>query len=261
MALAKRFQRLVGIVLTVLLLGPGAARAADLGTIKVATEGTYKPFSYFNPGGELIGFDVELIKAVCSAANIKCVVATMDYEGMIPALNAKQIDVIAAGFAVTEKRKKVVAFTDRIRSAGRQFVSCTPDKFSDISPTGLKGHVIGTQSGTTNADYFQANYGGSDIRLYKSMDEAYQDLSAGRVELVLSQIGPAYSFMTSDAGKACKFVGPVLEDAKVFGNGVAFAVRQSDAELLTALNAGIAKVIADGTYKTLNAKYVPFDLY
>jgi len=244
-------------------LGPGfrSAHAGDLPSVKVATEGTYKPFSYYDSGGNLTGFDVELIQAVCKAGGLNCLVSTMDYEGMIPALNAKQIDVIAAGFAVTEKRKKVVAFTDRIRSAGKQFVTCAPEKFSDVTPAGLKGHIIGTQSGTTNADYFKANYGNSDIRLYKSMDEAFQDLSAGRLDLVLSQVGPAYQFVTSDPGKTCKFVGPRLEDVKIFGDGVAFAVRQSDQQLLAALNAGIAKVRADGTYQTLNAKYVPVSLY
>ena len=107
---------------------------------------------------------------------------TMELDAMMPALNDKKIDAMAAGMTITEKHKKTLAFTDRIRSSGKQFVSCTPDKFPDTSPEALKA-ASGTQAGTSNADFFQANYAGSDIRLYKSMDEAFQDLGSGRIEL------------------------------------------------------------------------------
>ena len=227
---------------TGMLLSASAGLAAE---IKIATEGTYKPFSYFTSGGELTGFDVELTLAICKAAGLDCVMVTMDNDAVLPAL----------------KDKKVVAFTDRIRSSGKQFVSCTPGKFTDISPDALKGHVIGTQAGTTNADFFQAKYAGSDIRLYKSMDEAFQDLSAGRLELALSQIAVGYDFTVSPAGAGCKFVGPRMEDPKYFGEGVAIALRPADVELKAAFDAGLRKVLADGTYKAINDRYFPFSLY
>jgi ABC-type amino acid transport substrate-binding protein len=56
-------------------------------------------------------------------------------------------------------------------------------------------------------------------------------------------------------------VGERFDDAKYFGEGVGMALRQSDGELVAALNAGIRKILADGTYKALNAKYFPFSLY
>ena len=241
-----------------LLLGINAAQADQ---IRVATEGTYKPFSYFTSGGELTGFDVELTLAICKAATLDCVMVTMDNDAVIPALKDNKIDVISTGMSITEKRKKVVLFTDRIRSSGKQFVSCAPDKFPDVSPESLKGHILGTQAGTTNADFFQAKYAASDIRLYKTMDEAFKDLAAGRVELALSQIALGYDFTNSSEGAGCKFVGPRLDDTKFFGDGVALGLRPSDVELKAAFDTGIKKVLADGTYKAINAKYFPFSLY
>jgi polar amino acid transport system substrate-binding protein len=186
-------------LLACVLLGAGAGQAAE---VRIATEGTFRPFSYFTPGGELTGFDVELTLAICKAAGLNCVMVMMDYDAVVPALNDKKVDAISAGMNVTEKRKKVVAFTDRIRSSGKQFLSCTPDKFTDVSPAALKGHILGTQSGTTNADFFQAEYGGSDVRLYKTTDEAFRDLTAGRIELVLAQTAVGYDFTTSPAAKS-----------------------------------------------------------
>jgi lysine-arginine-ornithine-binding protein len=237
------------------------ARPAQAAEVKVASEGTFKPFSFFTAGGQLTGFDVELVQAICKAAGLDCVMVTMDYEGMMPALKEKKIDVIASGMSITAKRKKVVAFTDRVRASGKRFVACAPDKFPKIGPDDLKGHIVGTQADTTSADYIKALYAGSDIRLYKSMDEAFADLSAGRLDLALAQDATGYAFTTSPAGKGCAFVGDRLDDPKYFGEGVGLALRQSDADLVAALNAGIRKVLADGTYKALNAKYFPFAVY
>src|SRR5262249_261579 len=128
------------------------------------------------------------------------------------------------------------------------------------SPDALKGHIIGTQAGTSNADFFQAKYPGSDIRLYKSMDEAFQDLGSGRIELALAQTGVAYSFMQSPEGKGCQFVGARLEDPKLLGSGVGIEVRLGDTELRDKFNAGLKKILDDGTYKALNDKYFPFSL-
>ena len=261
MAVARRFFLATMALLvcpTSAILGAGAGQAAE---VKIATEGTYRPFSYFTAGGELTGFDVELTLAICKAAGLACVMVTMDNDAVLPALKDGKVDAIATGMSVTEKRKKIVAFTERTRSSGKQFVSCTPDKFTDVSPAALKGHIIGTQTGTTNADFFQAEYAGSDVRLYKSTDEAFQDLTAGRIELALSQLAVGYDFTVSPAGAGCKFVGPRVENPKYFGEGVAIALRPADVDLKAAFDAGLRKVLADGTYKAINDKYFPFSLY
>src|SRR5882672_5666080 len=92
------------------ILGPGTSQAAE---VKIATEGTYKPFSYFTAGSELTGFDVELTLAICEAAGLACVMVTMDNDAVLPALKDGKVDAIATGMSVTEKRKKIVAFTER----------------------------------------------------------------------------------------------------------------------------------------------------
>lgn len=257
MTMLRRCVLPMAAVLAIVTLAAGAARADE---IKIATEGTYKPFSYYTPSGELTGFDVESTLAICKAAGLDCKMVIMELDATLPALNDKKIDAIAVGSTITEKHKKKALYTDPIRSAGKQFVSCEPDKFPDTSPDALKGHTIATQSGTSNADFFQAKYPGSDIRLYKSMDEAFQDLGSGRVELALAQTGVAYAFMQSPEGKGCKFVGARLEDPTIFGTGVGIQLRLGDTELAEKFNAGLKKILEDGTYKALNDKYFPFSL-
>jgi polar amino acid transport system substrate-binding protein len=257
MTMFRRFALPMAAVLAVLTLAAGTVRADQ---IRIATEGTYKPFSYFTPSGELTGFDVESTLAICKAAGLDCKMVVMELDAMVPALNDKKIDAMAVGQTITPKHLKQTGMTDSIRTAGKQFVSCTPEKFPDTSPEALKGHSIGTQAGTSNADYFQAKYPGSDIRLYKSMDEAFQDLGSGRIELALAQTGVAWGFMQSPEGKGCQFVGAKLADPKLFGTGVGISTRLGDTQLLDAFNAGLKKILDDGTYKALNDKYFPFSL-
>ena len=253
----RRWVLPVAALLAVLTLAVGTARADE---VKIATEGTYKPFSYFTPSGELTGFDVESTLAICKAAGLDCKMVIMELDATLPALNDKKVDALAIGQTITEKHKKQVLFTDSVRTASKQFVSCEPDKFPDTSPDALKGHSIGTQAGTSNADFFQAKYPGSDVRLYKSMDEAFQDLGSGRIELALAQTGVAYAFMQSPEGKDCKFVGERLSDPKIFGTGVGISLRLGDTALADKFNAGLKKILDDGTYKALNDKYFPFSL-
>ncbi len=152
-------------------------------------------------------------------------------------------------------------FTDRYYTNYRRFISCAGRLVEDTSPEALKGHAVGTQGGTASDDYLEAFYKSADLRLYKSMDEAYQDLAAGRLDAVLVSEAASYAFMQTEAGKNCKFVGERVVNPKLFGSGVGIALRKTDADLRDKLNAALKQILADGTYETITKKYFPFSIY
>ena len=135
--------------------------------------------------------------------------------------------------------------------------------FAAGSSFGLKskGHPIGAQGGTASDDYLEAFYKGSDIRLYKSTDEAYQDLGAGRLDAVFAGEPTSYAFMQTPAGKGCKFVGERAVNPKIFGTGVGITLRKTDPDLRDKLNAALKQILADGTYEAISKKYFPFSIY
>ncbi|MBL8908685.1 MAG: transporter substrate-binding domain-containing protein [Rhizobiales bacterium] len=235
--------------------------AQDAPVLKIGTEGTYAPFSFFAPDGKLTGFDIEITQAMCDAAKLTCKFETLDFDGMIPALNQRKLDALAVGFSITEKRKKQVAFTDSYRTSDKRFVTCRPDVFKDVSPETLKSRVIGTQSGTSSADYFKSFYPESEIRLYKSMDEAFQDLGAGRLDLAMATEPVGYDFISKHGNGTCAFVGPRIKDEKFFGSGVGIAFRLDETELVDKFNAALKTIRDDGTYEAINARYFPFSIY
>jgi polar amino acid transport system substrate-binding protein len=243
----------------ILALGAGAAHA-EMKKVRIGTEGAYPPFNSVSTSGELVGFDIDIAKALCAKMKVECTFVAQDWDGIIPALLAKKFDAIVASMSITEERKQKVAFTVPYYSTPGNFIAPKDTKLTDLSPTGLKGKTIGTQSSTTASVYLEEKYKNSDIKLYPTQDEANADLANGRLDTILADKFVLYEWLEkTDAGKCCKFIGADIKDVNPEGTGI--AVRKEDNELREALNKAIKEIVADGTYKTINAKYFPFNIY
>jgi polar amino acid transport system substrate-binding protein len=242
-----------------LALGAGAAHA-EMKKVRIGTEGAYPPFNSVSTSGELVGFDIDIGKALCAKMKVECTFVAQDWDGIIPALLAKKFDAILASMSITEERKQKVAFTVPYYSTPGNFIAPKDTKLSDLSPAGLKGKTIGTQSSTTASVYLEEKYKDSEIKLYPTQDEANADLANGRLDTILADKFVLYEWLEkTDAGKCCKFIGADIKDVNPEGTGI--AVRKEDNELREALNKAIKEIVDDGTYKTINAKYFPFSIY
>lgn len=120
----------------------GTAVTAD--KIRIVTEGAYPPFNMKNASGELIGFDVDIAKALCAQMGAECEIVALDWDGIIPGLLAKKYDAIIASMSITEERLRKVSFTKRYYSNYLRFIA---PKNSGLTATqaGLKGKRLGAQ--------------------------------------------------------------------------------------------------------------------
>jgi lysine-arginine-ornithine-binding protein len=250
-----------GLALLVLAGAAGTLRAADPETLRIGTEGAYRPFNYFDAAGQLKGLDIDIVQALCSRIGASCSFVTIPNDGLTAALRDGKVDAVATGWTITPKRLKVLDFTDRYYTNYRRFLACPGNPVADVSPAGLKGRPIGTQGDTASADYLEATYKGSDVRLYKSMDEAYADLAAGRIDAVFASEATSYDFMQSAAGKGCQLVGDRATGEKLVGGGVGIALRKDETALKDKLNAALKAIRADGTYDRIVKAYFPFSIY
>jgi polar amino acid transport system substrate-binding protein len=253
--------------LAVLAIGAPHGQAAEKAVrFGVAAE-PYPPFTSQNSDGKWVGFEVDLMDAVCAAEKLKCVITPTAWDGIIPALTAHKIDVIWSSMSITPEREKVIGFTDKYYNTPAQIIGpkSVPMKLGLHDYAALKGKTLGVQVSTTHAQFAKKYLADQNVtvKTYDTQDNADADLAAGRVDAVVADSIALNDFLNSAAGKCCevKLVIPANFDTSVFGDGVGGGVRKSDNKLRETLNAGIKKVRADGTYDKLAKKYFSFDVY
>ena len=237
--------------------GPVGAQSTKL---KIATEGTYPPWSYKDAQGRLLGWDVEIAMALCEKMKVECEVVAQDWDGMIPGLTAKKFDAIVASMGMTEPRKQRVAFTDKYKDVVSRFVA-RKGTIKETSPEGMKGKTIGVQRGSIQAPFLEKNYGAtSTIKVYDTTQGPELDLVAGRVDAIFGNMVTYYvGFLKQPDAKDFDYVGPEYKGG-TFGEGAGIALRKEDTELLARFNKALAEIRADGTYDKITAKYFPFKL-
>ncbi len=255
-------RRLTTIIIAALALGLTAGAAGAGQKVKIGTEGAYPPFNSIDKDGKLVGFDIDIAKALCDAAKFECEFVVQDWDGIIPGLIAKKYDAIIASMSITDERKQKVDFTNKYYNTPAKFFAKKGSGL-EISKAGLKGKVIAVQRATIHENFLRDNYGDVvTINSYATQDEAYLDLVSGRADAgIADSVAVLEGFLNTDQGKEFEFVGPDFSDPKWFGDGAGIAVRKGDDALRTQLNKALAQILADGTYKKINAKYFDFDVY
>lgn len=245
-----------GLTLATVTAGSALADPVKIG---IAAE-PYPPFASLDSSGTWVGWEVEVIDAVCAAAKLDCVLTPVAWDGIIPSLTGQQIDAIMASMSITEERLKTIDFSNPYYNTPAVIAA---DKAMDIAPTpeGLAGKIIGIQASTIHQAYAQEYFKDSEIRVYQTQDEANQDLFAGRIDATQADSIAMADFVGSDSGSCCEIKGAVANDISILGRGVGAATRKGDAELQAALNAGIATILADGTHEAITARYFNASIY
>lgn len=243
----------LALAATALALSTHASQAQEQ-TLRIGTEGGYPPFNALTSDGELVGFDIDIARALCAEMEVQCEFVAQDWDGIIPALQAGRYDAIVASMSVTEERLQQVDFTKPYYTNSLVFVA---PKDTEFDAADLAGKAIGVQEGTISAIFAEENYPEADVRAYPTQLEAFVDLETGRTDAVFADFGVQYDWINSEAGACCEFKGePVSEDDKI-----AIALRKGETELKERFDAAIDAIRADGTYAEINARYFPFDIY
>jgi polar amino acid transport system substrate-binding protein len=247
------------IAAALLIASPVAAQEVKIG---VAAE-PYPPFTSPDASGNWVGWEIDLMNAICAEAQWTCVVTPVAWDGIIPSLTSGQIDVILSSMSITAERMETIDFSDKYYNTPTVIMAA---KGSGITPTpeGLAGKIIGVQVATIHEAYVNKYFaaGAAEVKVYQTQDEANQDLAAGRVDAVQADSIALDAFIASEAGAACcEIVGAVADDPEVLGMGVGAGFRKEDSAMREQFNAALAAVIANGTYDKITANYFASSIY
>ncbi len=218
------------------------------GELTVCTSLPYKPFE-FKKGGEIVGFDMDLMKEVAKANDLEMTLEITGFEGIQSgqALNSGVCDIAAAGMTITEERAKAIDFTDSYFNATQALL--TTDESVD-SLDKLTGKSLAVMSGTTGELYAEDNApDGVTLRSFEDLGLQTTALTTGRVDAVIQDNGPLLDFANTNPKT---YVTAEFQTDEDYG----FAVQKdNNKELLDSTNQVIADLKDDGTYDEIYKKW------
>lgn len=248
------------IALTALTLAAPAV-AQDKMQLKIGTEGAYPPFNHYDSDRNLIGFDIDIAKALCEEMNAECTFVAQDWDGIIPALQAGKFDAIIASMSITPERDEVVDFTNKYYNTPPAIAVNKEVDVEDASPESMSGLILGAQSSTTHANYAEKYFADTELRRYGTPEEYKLDLSSGRIDAAIDDVVVLSDWLATPEGECCEILATLATDEEINGPGAGIAVREGEAELVEKFNAAIAAIREDGTYDEIRKKYFDFDVY
>ena len=225
--------------------------AADLtrtpGVLTVGSDIPYPPFEFFDEGGEVVGFDADLIVEIADRLELTVEWVDTDFDTIFTQLATGAFDVVVAAATITPERAIQVSFTEPYYLSQQSLTvnsAATPTigETSDLQ----QGDVVGVQTGTTGADWAARNLGtiGIEVREFIAIADAYIALEAGQVTGVLNDAPSAIAELTSRPGLA---VVEVIDTGEHYG----IAVDPNRPGLLAAIEGAFADMLADGTYQDI----------
>lgn len=254
----KKFKLLsILLVLTLLVAACGtddekAGSGKEEGKVyKVGIDTTYPPFE-FEEAGEYKGIDIDIINAIAENQGIEIEFSPMDFGGIIPAMQADQLDIAIAGMSITDERKKVVDFSNPYFDAGLTLVvEGGNEKITSIDD--LKGKKLAAKKGTTGAKFAQENASkyGFEVVQFNDSPAMFQEVANGNADALIEDYPViAYAIAQNDLG--LKTIGDRLN-----GDQYGIAVLKGENEdVLEKINAGLAALKEDGTYDEIVNTYL-----
>ncbi|MBC7184400.1 MAG: transporter substrate-binding domain-containing protein [Marinobacter sp.] len=227
-----------------------AAGTASAQTLKVVTDPSFVPFEMMDQEtGKMVGFDMEIIREVADRAGFDIDLNTMDFNGIIPALQAGNVDIAIAGITITDEREEIVDFSNPYYDSGlRLLVRNGNDAIQEFDD--LEGKKIGTKIGSTSYDYLMKNLEADDgVTPYPGSADMYMALMSGAIDAVFYDAPNVGYFARTKGEGQVKTVGPLYEGQQY---GIALV---EGSEWVDEVNTALASMKDDGTYEKIYEKW------
>ena len=224
------------------------------GKLVVALEGAWQPWSYHDESDTLVGYDVEVSRAIAEKLGVEPEYVESDWDSLFAGLDTGRFDIVCNGVEVTDERSKTYDFTTPygyIHTA----LAVRKDNEDIKSFEDLKGKTTANSLASTYMELAESY--GATVQGIDTLEETIQLLTAGRIDATLNADVSFYDYLNVHPDADFKLVAQT-EDA----SHVAIPVRKGDdsASLLEAINTAIEELRADGTLKALGEKYFGQDI-
>ncbi|WP_192458304.1 amino acid ABC transporter substrate-binding protein [Musicola keenii] len=222
------------------------------GVIKFGTEGTYAPYTYHDQSGKLVGFDVDIGRAVAEKLGVKAEFVEGRWDGLIAGVDAKRYDAVINQVGVTKERQAKFDFSKPYIDA-RSVLIVRGDNTTIKNFDELKGRKS-AQSLTSNYSKLATSYG-ANIVPTDGFNQSLELVLSGRADATLNDNLSFLDFKKHKPDANVKVVATAES-----GDPSAILVRKNQPQLVEALNSALDQIKADGTYKTISVRYFGQDV-
>lgn len=239
-------------LMAALIMAFGFAQDLEGRLIQVGSDTTYPPFEIVDDSGNIVGFDVDVVNAICERVNCEVEFVTYAWDGIVAAIGAgtfEDFDMVASGVSITDERDETADFSEPYLVVNQAIATRVEDEgltVEDFTPGGE--YTLGAQLGTTNADLATELVGEESVTTYDDFNSAVQALLNGDID------GVAIDGVTADAF-ANQYAGDLVVNIRgLSADPLGFVFEEGD-ELIDAFNAGLMMIQEDGTLDELTAKW------
>ncbi|OQP30767.1 glutamine ABC transporter substrate-binding protein GlnH [Pantoea latae] len=222
--------------------------AASQDKLTVGVDTAFVPFE-FKQGDKYVGFDVDLWDAIAKKMQVSYELRPMDFSGLIPGLQSRNLDVAMAGITITDARKQAVDFSQGYYNADL-LIAVKSDNSSISKFSDLAGKRVGLKQGTAAASFMKGKYPASYVE-FPNIDNAYLDLQAGNLDAVVHDSPNVLYYVKTAGGGKVKSTG---ENDTILPQQYGFAL-QKNSSLTPKVNAALTALRADGTYNKIYVKW------
>lgn len=247
----------------------GQEKAADTsladikekGSFVVGLDATFAPMGFTDESGEIVGFDIDLAKAVAEKMGLEVKFQPIDWDSKSMELESGTIDVIWNGFTITEERKKEVLFTDAYLTTGQVIIVKADSAIAKKAD--LAGKKIALQDGSTSEEALKADeatyqsIGDENISRFKENTQVLMEVEAGRADAaVIDEIFVRYYLAKENMIDKFKVLEESFADEDYGVGG-----RLEDVSFMNEINAAMKACIEDGTASKCSLEWFGEDMY
>ncbi|MDH4611965.1 transporter substrate-binding domain-containing protein [Pseudomonas sp. BN102] len=226
--------------------------AVKRGTLRVGMDPTYMPFEMTNKRGEIIGFEVDVLKAMAKSMGVKLELVSTSYDGIIPALLTDKFDMIGSGMTLTQERNLRINFSEPFIVVGQTLLirKELQDKVKSYKDLNDAQYRITSKIGTTGEMVAKKLIAKAQYHGFDNEQEAVMDVVNGKADAFIYDA--PYNVVAVNKAGAGKLV--FLEEPFTY-EPLAFGLKKGDFDSLNWINNYLHQIKQDGTYDRIHAKW------
>lgn len=251
----KKIQKMFVILAALVLCLSAVSASADgvlaniqaNGKIVMGTEATYPPYEYLDDNANFAGCDIWLAQKIADALGVQLEIIDMSFDGIIPAVQAGQVDIGIAAFTKTEERAQVIDFSELYETSAQLLIVKAGNADVYAAKDAMAGKKVGAQLGTIQSQLIEKALPDSELFELPTYPElALETINGNIVGFVVDSAVGLSMVASSDGALEVSNFAFTAEEASF---GKAAVIAKGNEDLVAAVNAVITQVTSDGSYQ------------